>query len=207
MSRYTGPKNRIARRFGVNIFGKKRNPLIHKLHPPGAHGPKRKKKSDSEFGLQLMEQQKIKAVYGMLSKKQLVKYYEQSLSQPGNTNHLLLQKLETRLDNIVYRLGFAATIFQARQLVTHGHIRVDSKKVDIPSFAVRPGMNLSLSEKAQKMKQIQQALNSQESLPEYLTCDAKKMEGELIAIPNEEAIEHPLPINVALVCEFLAHNG
>ena len=207
MSRYTGPKNRIARRFGVNIFGKRRNPLLHKPHPPGVHGPKRKKKSDSEFGLQILEQQKLKAVYGMLSKKQLVKYYQQSLAQPGNTNHLLLQKLETRLDNIVYKLGFASTIFQARQLVTHGHVRVDGKKVDIPSFVVKIGQSLSLSEKGEKMDQVQQALNNRESLPEYLTCDNKKMQGELIAIPNEEAIEHPLPIDVALVCEFLAHNG
>src|SRR5580692_9827567 len=112
MVRYTGPKNRIARRFGANIFGKARNPLLHKPNPPGVHGAKRKKKSD--FGMQLEEQQKLKAVYGMLSQKQLVRYHHEAARMKANTVHAFLERLECRLDNIVYRLKFANTIFGAQ---------------------------------------------------------------------------------------------
>src|SRR5690348_4795893 len=123
MSRYTGPKNRIARRFNVNLFGKARNPLLHKQHSPGMHGAKRKKKSD--YGVQLDERQKLKAVYGMLSQRQLVNAYKKALLQPGNTAQLFIDRLECRLDNIVYRLRFASSIFAAQQLVSHGHVLVD----------------------------------------------------------------------------------
>src|SRR3990172_4584367 len=128
MTRYTGPKNRIARRFGINIFGRARNPLLHKANPPGQHGGKRKKKSD--FGLQMEEKQKLAAVYGMLTKRQLVNTYKKALKNPGNTPTVLMQNLECRLDNIVYRLRFAPTIFAAQQLVSHGHILINGKKVD-----------------------------------------------------------------------------
>src|SRR5277367_882835 len=138
MARYRGPKNRVARRFAANIFGKARNPLLHKQHPPGMHGAKRKKKSD--FGMQLEERQKLKAVYGMLSQKQLVNAYRKALKLKGNTAQLLNELLECRLDNVVYRLRFSASIFGAQQLVSHGHIHVDGKKVDRRSFVVRPGM-------------------------------------------------------------------
>ncbi|HEV7737352.1 MAG TPA: 30S ribosomal protein S4, partial [Chlamydiales bacterium] len=127
MARYRGPKNRVARRFAANIFGKARNPLLHKQHPPGMHGAKRKKKSD--FGMQLEERQKLKAVYGMLSQKQLVNAYRKALKLKGNTAQLLSELLECRLDNVVYRLRFSASIFGAQQLVSHGHIQVDGKKV------------------------------------------------------------------------------
>ena len=117
MSRYTGPKNRIARRFGVNIFGTKRNPLLHKANPPGVHGARRRKKS--EFGLQLEEKQKLKAIYGMLSEKQLVRYYKEAASKGGNTAHLLAQTIECRLDNVVYRLGFASTFRNLWDRLSH----------------------------------------------------------------------------------------
>ena len=204
MSRYTGPKNRIARRFGVNIFGRLRNPLLHKPNPPGVHGAKRRKKSD--FGIQLEEKQKLKAVYGMLTDKQLLRYYHESVKKKGNTAHLLLERLECRLDNIVYKLGFASTIFQAHQLVAHGHILVDGKKVDIRSFQVKAGMTISIKEKSHNMKVIKDAAaNTSREIPEYLSRDEKKLTGQLLSIPQVEQIVLPLPINIALVCEFLAH--
>jgi len=109
MARYTGKKNRIARRFGTNIFGRARNPLLHKPNPPGVHGARRRKKSD--YGLQLEEKQKLKAVYGMLSEKQLLGYYKKAVKKTGNTAQHLAEFLECRLDNLVYRLKFANTIF------------------------------------------------------------------------------------------------
>jgi small subunit ribosomal protein S4 len=204
MSRYTGPKNRIARRFGVNIFGRLRNPLLHKPNPPGVHGAKRRKKSD--YGVQLEEKQKLKAVYGMLTDKQLLRYYHESVQKQGNAAHLLLERLECRLDNIVYKLKLASTIFQAHQLVSHGHVLVDGKKVDVRSFLVKPGMTISIKEKSHNMKVVKDAVaNTSREVPEYLSLDDKKMSGQLLSIPQVEQIVLPLPINIALVCEFLAH--
>src|SRR3984885_5682454 len=152
MARYTGKKNRIARRFGINIFGKTRNPMLHKANPPGQHGARRRKKSD--YGLMLEEKQKLKAIYGMLSERQLVNYYKKALAMKGTTAELCAEMLECRLDNMVYRLKFAPTIFAAHQLVSHGHILVDGKKVDRRSFQVKPGMVISVKEKSRNMKAI-----------------------------------------------------
>ena len=202
--RYRGPKNRIARKFGANIFGKLRNPLLHKPNPPGVHGAKRKKQSD--FGLQLTEKQKLKAIYGMLTHKQLVKFYKDALKQKGNTANILLSMLECRLDNIIYRLRFASTIFEAQQLVAHGHILVNNKKVDIRSFLVKQGMTISVKPKSQKLKKIQISIaNTAKEVPEYLFLDDKKFLGKLESIPEHDQIPLPIVINVPLVCEFLAH--
>jgi len=205
MARYRGPKNRIARRFAANVFGKARNPLLHKQHPPGMHGAKRKKKSD--FGIQLEERQKLKAVYGMLSQKQLVNAYRKALKIKGNTAQLLNEFLECRLDNIVYRLRFATSIFGAQQLVSHGHIHVDGKKVDRRSFVVRPGMVISLKPTSRQIKavQIAQEYTSRE-IPEYLMLEDGKSSGKLVSSPQMDQVPHPLPINIPLVCESLSHS-
>lgn len=206
MARYRGPKNRIARRFGTNLFGRARNPLLRKANPPGQHGARRRKKSD--FGLQLDEKQKLKACYGMLMEKQLIKMFKESLQQEGNTAQIFMQRLECRLDNIVYRLRFARTIFGAQQLVSHGHILVDGKRVDRRSFFVRPGMEISIQEKSRKVKAIVEALEtSAQAVPDYLELDKDHFKGKLLAAPDLEQIEGqlPLPINIPVVCEFISH--
>ncbi len=206
MARYRGPKNRIARRFGVNIFGRARNPLLHKPNPAGMHGAKRKKKSD--YGMQLEEKQKLRAVYGMLSQRQLVTAYKKALLQSGNTASNFIQSLECRLDNMVYRLRFAATIFGAQQLVSHGHILVDGKKVDRRSFVVKPGMTVSIKAKSHKMKSIQESIaNTARDLPEYLSLEDNKLGGQLLIAPQIDQVSFPLPINIPLVCEFIAHTS
>lgn len=204
MARYTGNKNRIARRFGANIFGRTRNPLLHKPNPPGMHGARRRKKSD--FGLQLEEKQKLKAIYGMLSEKQLVGYYKKALGQTGNTASLFAEMLECRLDNMVYRLKFGSTIFAAQQLVSHGHVLVNGKKVDRRSFQVRPGMIISIKEKSRKVKAIVEAMdNSNRSVPEYLSIDRDNFSGQLLASPSPEQMPWPLEIHLPEICDFLAH--
>jgi len=206
MSRYTGPKNRIARRFGVNIFGRKRNPLLHKSNAPGVHGARRRKKS--EFGLQLDEKQKLKAIYGMLREKQLVRYYKDAASKAGNTAHILAQTLECRLDSIVYRLGFASTIFGAHQLISHGHIAVNGKKVDRRSFQVKPGMVVSVKPASHKMKSVVESLdNPTNEVPEYLSLDREAFSGTLLAVPMLEQIQASwvIEVNLAEICDFLAH--
>lgn len=206
MARYTGNKNRIARRFGANIFGRLRNPLLHKPNPPGVHGARRRKKSD--FGLQLEEKQKLKAIYGMISEKQLVKYYQDSLKKVGNTAQHLAEMLECRLDSVVYRLKFGATIFAAQQLVSHGHILVNGKKVDRRSFQVKPGMVISIKDKSQKVKAIVDAVeNPNRSIPEYFTFDKDKMSGQLMAKPLQEQMPWPIEIRLPEICDFLAHSN
>lgn len=205
MVRYTGKKNRIARRFGVNIFGRKRNPLVHKPNPPGVHGARRRKKSD--YGLQLEEKQKLKAVYGMITERQLINYYKKALKKVGNTAELLAEMLECRLDIIVYRLKFATTVFAAQQLVSHGHVLVDGKKVDIRSFQVKPGMVISIKEKSKTMKAIVQALdNPMHQVPEYVELDAATVSGKLLTRPAVSQMPWPIEINLPEVCDFIAHS-
>ena len=204
MARYRGPKNRIARRFGINIFGRQRNPLLHKANPPGMHGARRRKKSD--YGLQLEEKQKLKAVYGMLSEKQLVGYYRKAVKLEGNTFHNFQRLLECRLDNVVYRLKLAPTIFGSHQLIAHGHVTVDGKKVDVRSFQVKPGMVIGIREKSRKMQLVNQALeNTTREVPSYLSGDAGNFSGTLNAYPQLEEISLPIEINIPEVCDFLAH--
>jgi small subunit ribosomal protein S4 len=206
MARYRGAKNRIARRFGINIFGRARNPLAHKPNPAGMHGAKRKKQSD--YGVQLQEKQKLKAVYGMISEAQLRKYFAEASRKHQNTPELLMQTLECRLDVVVYRLCFAATIFGAQQLVSHGHVRVDGKKVTSRSFQVRPGMLVSIREKSKSCKAIVESLkNANRSVPEYLECNDQAMTGTLLALPSISAISLPLDINIPMVCDFIAHGN
>jgi small subunit ribosomal protein S4 len=205
MARYRGPKNRLARRFAANIFGKARNPLLHKQHPPGMHGAKRKKKSD--YGIQLDERQKLKAVYGMISYKQLVNAYKKALLTKGNTAQLFLEQLECRLDNVVYRLRLAPSIFAAQQLVTHGHIQVDGKKVDRRSFQVKPGMTVSVKPASRQMKLIVHAQEqANRDIPEYFSLGDDKFSGTVLSSPQLDQVPLPLPINIPLVCEFISHS-
>jgi len=206
MVRYTGPKNRVSRRFGINVFSRMKNPLVHKPNPPGVHGAKRKKKSD--YGRQLEEKQKLKAAYGMLTEKQLRKYYEKAARCHKNTSELLLQFLEMRLDTVVFRMKFAQTPFQAQQFVAHGHILVNGKKVDRRSFQVRPGMEISIKPASRKMKFVKHAMESgARSIPSYMQVDEANFTGKVASMPSMEEISLPLEVNVHEICDFLAHGS
>ena len=155
MARYTGPKSRIARKFGEAIFGPDKV-LAKRNYPPGQHGNNRRKKS-SEYGIMLAEKQKAKYTYGVLE-KQFRNMFEKAASANGITGEILLQKLEARLDNVVFRLGIAPTRAAARQLVSHRHIVVDGKVVNIPSYSVKPGQIVGVREKAKSLEVISNAL-------------------------------------------------
>lgn len=204
MSRYTGKKNRIARKYGANIFGRLRNPLIHKPNPPGVHGARRRKKSD--YGLMLEEKQKLKAIYGMVSEKQLINYYKKAVALHSNTAQHLAEMLESRLDIVVYRLKFASTIFGAQQLVAHGHITVNGQKVDRRSFLVQPGMVVAIREKSRTMKPILESIDHpSRAIPNYLSSDREHFSGQLMAKPSLEEMPWPIEINLPEICDFLAH--
>jgi small subunit ribosomal protein S4 len=170
------------------------------------HGAKRKKKSD--YGVQLEEQQKLKAVYGLIPHSQLVRYYKEAVRAKGNTPALFIERLECRLDSMVYRMKLAPTIFAAQQLVSHGHILVNGKTVDRRSFFVRPGMTVSIKSKSQQMPIIKQSVeNTAIETPEYITLDTGKFSAQLLISPAIDQVPHPLPLNIPLICEFLAHTN
>jgi len=197
IARYTGPKHKLARREGVNIIDKTSVSLQRRLNtPPGVHGAKRKRKL-SEFGIQLREKQKAKAMYSILEKK--LKNIVQTVSrQKGNTAELLVAHLETRLDNIVYRLGFAKSRYQARQFVGHGHILVNGKKLTIPSYQVQEGDIIALNNKIQNNVQILNLLKEEKVLLPFL--EKKGTVGKLIRMPKMSDVE--TPFDTTLIIEY-----
>ncbi len=198
MARYIGPKSKIARKFGEAIFGPDKV-LSKKNYPPGQHGNNRRKKT-SEYGIQLREKQKAKYTYGVLE-KQFRNMYEKAQSKPGVTGVILLQFLESRLDNIVYRLGFAPTRAGARQLVSHKHITVDGKVVNIPSYQVRPGQVVAVREKDKSMQVIAESLNGfNHSKYPWIEWNESALAGIYIHVPEREDI--PENIKEQLIVEL-----
>ncbi|WP_108624416.1 30S ribosomal protein S4 [Candidatus Similichlamydia epinepheli] len=208
MARYRGSKNKIARRFGANVFGRQRNPLAHKQNSTGQQVSRKKKKSD--YGNQLEEKQKLKAAFGMLSEKHLGRYFNmaRSLARKGGAvaDHLLCL-LECRLDVVIFRLKFASTPFAAQQAVSHGHVAVNGRRVDRRSFQVRPGMEISILPSLQNESTKSNISNKRREVPEYLELEVDNFNGRLLSYPLAEQIPLPLEINVSTVCEFLSHNG
>ena len=198
MARYTGPKSRIARKFGEAIFGADKV-LLKKNYPPGQHGNARKKKT-SEYGTQLREKQKAKYTYGVLE-KQFRNMFEKASRHKGITGEVLLQLLEMRLDNVVYRLGIAPTRSAARQLVSHRHITVDGKVVNIPSYAVKPGQIIAVREKSKSLEVIADALAGfNHSKYPWIEWDLASSTGKLIHVP--ERVDIPESIKEQLIVEL-----
>lgn len=204
MARYTGPKHRLARREGINILDKTSQSLQRRLNiPPGVHGKKRKR-ALSEFGRQLREKQKAKAMYGVLEKQfsrivdKAQKLSKSSSPQKKEAGDLLIALLETRLDNIVYRLGFAKTRFQARQFVTHGHVVVNNKKVTIPSYTVKENDTISLSDKLKKNPEVLSFLSEKPQLLLYLS--RTDLSGKLLRLPK--ALDVEVPFDTRLIIEY-----
>jgi len=204
MARYLGPKCKLSRREGTDLFLKSGvKPLESKckleVPPGGIKGERRTRLSD--YGLQLREKQKLRRMYGILE-RQFANYYERASGRPGATGETLLQLLETRLDNVVYRMGFASTRAEARQLVSHKAIAVNDKLVNIPSYQCKAGDSITLREKAKKQQRVAAALAiaAQVGFPDWVEVDDKKMFGVLKSVPDRDEI---LPdINESLVVEL-----
>ncbi|MCK9179366.1 MAG: 30S ribosomal protein S4 [Bacteroides sp.] len=198
MARYTGPKSKIARKFGEGIFGPDKV-LSKKNYPPGQHGNTRRRKS-SEYGLQLREKQKAKYTYGVLE-KQFRNLFQRAESRQGITGEILLQLLESRLDNIVFRLGIAPTRAAARQLVTHRHITVNGKVLNIPSYTVKAGELVGVREKSKSLEIISDSLAGfNHSKYPWLEWDDASKVGKLLHIPEREEI--PENIKEQLIVEL-----
>lgn len=203
MARYRGPKAKICRRFGENLYGTEKYAKIleRKNYPPGVHG-KSFSKNVSEYGKQLLMKQKAKFIYGVLE-KQFRKHYDDVKNKPGITGDLLLARLEQRLDNVVYRLSFANTRPQARQIVNHNMIQVNGKKMNIPSYQVKVGDEISISPNKIKngyFKNQEQYIVNKKNTPSWLSLDNKKMIGKVIGLPKKEDFD--ANIDAQIIVEF-----
>lgn len=199
MSRYTGPRVKICRALGVDLPGLTRRTIERRPFPPGQHGQARKKVT--EYGLRLKEKQKIRLYYGV-TERQLRRVMSEAIRSKTASGDKLVELLERRLDNAVFRAGFARTIPHARQLVAHGHVRVNGRRVDIPSFRVSAGDELSLTESARKNQGVQAAIANIDSLAraQWLTTDTTALTAKIVTLPDVSA---PLfPLNLQLVVEF-----
>jgi small subunit ribosomal protein S4 len=199
MARYTGPRSRIARKFGEPIFGPDKY-LDRKNFPPGQHGLTKKRKKTSEYGVQLREKQKVKYTYGLLE-RQFRNTFEKAASASGVTGLVLLQLLESRLDNVVYRLGIAPTRAAARQLVSHRHITVNGDVVNIPSFQLRPGDIIGVREKSKSLETIIDCLGAnRRSKLAWLEWDDTQMAGKYMSVPERSEI--PEDVREQLIVEL-----
>jgi small subunit ribosomal protein S4 len=199
MARYRGPKSKIARKFGEPIFGPDKV-FEHKNYPPGMHGLSSKRRKKSEYGVQLKEKQKAKYTYGVLE-RQFRGLFQKALASKGVTGEVLLQLLESRLDNVVFRLGIAKTRAAARQFVTHKHIVVNGNVVNIPSYLVKPGDIVGVREKSQAMEEITDSLHSRRSTRyEWLEWANEQMAGKFLNRPEREEI--PENIKEQLIVEL-----
>jgi len=199
MARYIGPKSKIARKFGDPIFGSDKV-LEKKAYPPGMHGTNKRRRKQSEYGIQLKEKQKAKYTYGILE-RQFANLFEKAQRSKGVTGEVLLQLLESRLDNVVFRLGIAPTRTGARQLVSHRHITVNGKVVNIPSYTLRAGDIIGVREKSKSLEAITESLSgSHRSASAWLEWDLSQMAGKFLNRPEREEI--PENIKEQLIVEL-----
>jgi small subunit ribosomal protein S4 len=198
MSRYTGPVWRVSRRLGYSILGNGKE-LAKRQTIPGQHGDARQKKK-TEYGQQMTEKQKLRFTYGVSERQFQKLFLIAKADKEKTTGLLLLQLLESRLDNLVFRCGFATTRRQARQLVAHGHVTVNGKKVDIPSYLCKVGDTISFKEAAKSFKIIHESIDAKPSIPAYVTVDANKIEGVFSRYP--ERSELSADVDEAQVIEF-----
>ncbi len=198
MARYLGPTTKIARKFGEPIFGADKA-FEKKKYPPGQHGQVKKRRKMSEYGVQLLEKQKAKYTYGLLE-KQFSNTFKKAVKKKGITGEILLQLLEARLDNVVFRLGIAPTRRAARQLVGHRHITVNDTVVNIPSYTVNPGDIIGVREKSKSLEMITDSLASRSSAYTWLEWDQEKLKGKFLNFPEREAI--PETIKEQLIVEL-----
>lgn len=201
MSKRSSAKHKLDRRMGENIWGRPKSPVNKREYGPGQHGQRRKGKM-SDFGIQLRAKQKLKGYYGDVTEKQFKRSYEEAARMKGDTGQNLVGLLEQRLDMVVYRAKFAPTIFAARQIVSHGHIRVNGVKCDIASRRIRPGDEITLGDKAKEMALILEAQSlSERDIPEYVAPDGNA-KVTFTRVPTLDEVPYPVKMEPNLVVEF-----
>jgi small subunit ribosomal protein S4 len=201
MSKRTESKYKINRRLGVNLWGRSKSPLNRREYGPGQHGQRRKKPSD--YGTQLSAKQKLKGYYANIGERQFRRLYEEASRRRGDTGENLIELLERRLDAVVYRMKLAPTPFAARQLINHGHVLVNGRRLNIGSVALRDGDTVELRPKAKEMAVVIEATQSSErDVPDYLEIDHERMRGRFIRAPKLADVPYPVTMEPNLVVEF-----
>ena len=203
MTKRITTKYKIDRRLGCNLWGRPKSPFNQRNSRPGQHGAMGQRRKLSDYGNQLFAKQKLRFYYGNITEKQFRKIYEKASRIKGDTSEILIELLERRLDAIVYRMKFVPTIFAARQLVNHGHVKVNNKRVNIPSYTVKDGDEISIKEQSKQINLIQEAIVSQErEIPEYLEVDTKDLKGRFLRAPLMHDVPYPVTMEPNLVIEY-----
>jgi len=202
MSKRLQAKHKLDRRMGENIWGRPKSPVNRREYGPGQHGQRRKGKL-SDFGVQLRAKQKLKGYYANISEKQFRKIYAEAVRLRGDTGAILIGLLERRLDALIYRAKLVPTVFSARQFVSHGHVKVNGKRVTIPSFKVKVGEVVELKDRAKELAIVLEATQSGErDVPDYLEVDHKKMTAKMTRVPTPTEVPYPVQMEPHLVVEF-----
>ncbi len=203
MTKRISAKYKIDRRLGCNLWGRPKSPFNKRTSRPGQHGADGRRKKLSDYGNQLFAKQKLKFYYGDLTEKQFRRIYKKASNIKGDTSVILIELLERRLDAIVYRMKFVPTIFAARQFVNHGHVMVNGIKVNIPSYTVKDGDEISLKNNSKEINLVQETISSQErEIPEYLEVDTKEFKGRFLRAPLMHDVPYPVNMEPNLVVEF-----
>lgn len=201
MTKRLESKHKIDRYLGVNLWGRPKSPLNKRDYRPGQHGQRRSKPSD--YGVQLLAKQKLRGYYGNIGERQFRRYYQEAMRRKGNNGEILIQLLERRLDAVIYRMKFAATVFGARQIVSHGHVLVNGKRVNISSYQVKDGDVVELRGKAKQFTPVLAAAElAERDVPDYLQVDHKEMKGTFVRTPQMSDVPYPVQMEPNLVIEF-----
>ncbi len=202
MTKRAEAKYKIDRRLGQNIWGRPKSPVNRREYGPGQHGQRRKGKP-TDFGTQLKAKQKMKGYYGNISEKQFRKYYAEAVRLKGDSSQNLVGLLERRLDAVVYRCKFVATVFAARQFVNHGHVKVNGRRVNIPSYQVKVGDTIELKDASKQMTVVLEAVQlAERDVPDYVEVDHSKMIAKMIRVPGLTEVPYPVQMEPNLVIEF-----
>ena len=202
MTKRLASKHKVDRRLKVNLWGRPKSPFNSRDYPPGQHGRSRRGRL-SDYGVQLEAKQKMKFYYGNMNERQFRNVYRKAIQKKGNTTENLIGFLESRLDTIIYRAKFATTVFSARQLINHGHIRINGKKVNIPSYLVKEEDAIEIKDKSKEITMIAGALVSKErEVPDYIQMDEKNKKAKLIRVPKFSEVPYPTIMEPNLVIEY-----
>ena len=202
MTKRINAKHKADRRLRVNLWGRPKSPFNTRNYPPGQHGQNKKGKP-TDYGIQLQAKQKLKAYYGNINERQFRNIYRKALAKRGDTTENLIALLESRLDTIIYRAKFATTVFSARQMINHGHIRVNKKRVNISSYLVKDSDLIEIREKSKKLTIIDGSLQSKErDVPEYIQLDDKNKTAKLVRVPKFSEVPFPVIMEPNLVIEY-----
>ncbi len=201
MTKRLESKYKIDRRLGVNLWGRPKSPINVRAYGPGQHGQRRSKPSD--YGLQLMAKQKLKGYYGNITERQFLRLYSEAVRKRGDTSENLVGLLESRLDALVYRMKFVPTVFAARQFVNHGHVIVNGRRVNIPSYSAKPGDVIEVRQKSKEIPIVLEAVQlAERDVPDYLDVDHKAMKGTYVRTPTLVEVPYPVQMEPHLVVEY-----